>query len=75
MKNFKINFPESDRNTVLSIISRSNDVVLNQVEPESAFVTIQLEDDDADLLYESILSQIDMEIRSPQTTIDKPNYA
>jgi hypothetical protein len=73
MKNYKIHFVESDREAVLNIISRSNDIVLNQVEPTAAFITIQLDDDDADVMYDSLLTRIDQELRQPEIIVVKPN--
>lgn len=69
MKNYKIHFTEEEREAVLGIIARSNDIVLNQVEPLSAFITIQLEDDEADVLYSELLTQIDREVRTPKVVV------
>lgn len=69
MKNYKIHFNENEREAVLDIIARSNDTVLNQVEPTSAYVTIQLEDDEADVLYSELLTQIDREVRAPKVVV------
>jgi hypothetical protein len=68
MKNYRINFLEDERQNVLDIVTRSNDVVLNQVEPEGIFFTIQLDDDQADTLYESLLDRIEAEVRAPRLT-------
>jgi hypothetical protein len=65
MRNYMIHFSEAERESVLNIIARSNDIVLNSVEPEAAFVTIQLEDAEADLLHAELLAQIDREVRAP----------
>jgi hypothetical protein len=73
MKNFKLIFPEAHRETVLSMISRSNDIVLNQLEPACASITIQLEDDQADVLYSSLVSEIDARINPPEVVVLKPN--
>jgi hypothetical protein len=63
MKNYRINFLEDERQNVLDIVTRSNDVVLNQVEPEGIFFTIQLDDDQADTL-----DRIEAEVRAPRLT-------
>ena len=63
MKNYRIHFSELERETVLNIISRSNDIILNQVEPEAASITIQLDDDAADVFYEGLIARIDGELR------------
>jgi hypothetical protein len=69
MKNYRIHFSEEEREAVLEIITRSNDVVLNQVEPLSAFITIQQEDDEADLMYAELLARIDRELHPANAEI------
>lgn len=69
MKNYKIHFTEEQRDAVLNIIARSNDIVLNQVEPLSAFITIQLEDEEADALYTELLAQIAREVGTPKVVV------
>jgi hypothetical protein len=69
MKNYRIHFTEAEREAVLNIISQSNDIVLNNVEPESVFVTIQLDDDEADILYAELQEQIEREVRSPKVIV------
>ncbi len=67
MKNYKVHFNEEERDAVIGLITKSNDIVLNQVEPESVFITIQLEDDEADVLYANLQTQIDREVRIGRT--------
>jgi hypothetical protein len=69
MKNYRIHFTEAEREAVLNIISSSNDIVLNQIEPESVFITIQLDDDEADVMYGELLEQIDREVRAPRVVV------
>lgn len=69
MKNFKVHFSESEREAVLNILTRSNDIILNQLEPEAASITIQLDDDHSDLLYNDLLAQIDREVRNPPVVV------
>lgn len=69
MKNYRVHFNEEERDAVLDIIARSNDIVLNQVEPTSAYITIQLEDDEADVLYSALMAQIDREVRAPKVVV------
>ena len=69
MKNYKIHFSEEEREAVLGIVTRSNDVIINQIEPQGVFVTIQLDDDEADMMYSALLAQIDRELRAPKETI------
>lgn len=58
MKNYKIRFPETFRDDVLKLVSASNDVVVNQLEPEAIFFTIQLEDEPADAMYETLCEHV-----------------
>jgi hypothetical protein len=69
MKNYKVHFAEEERDGVINVISRSNDIVLNQVEPTSVFITIQLEDEPADILYEELLAQLDRELPSRRDVV------
>jgi hypothetical protein len=67
MENFKVHFDETELETVISILSRSNDVVINTVEPDSIGITIQK--DDAKDAYYSLLDQIERELRGPEGII------
>ena len=60
MENYVIRFNEHEREAVLGILSRSNDIVINNVEPTSVGITIQLEESAA--AYEALLDQIGREL-------------
>jgi hypothetical protein len=67
MENFRVHFDERERDAVVTILSRKNDVVINTVEPTSIGITIQK--DDAEDTYYSLLDQIDRELRGPEGII------
>ena len=60
MQNYVVRFNEGEREAVLSILSRSNDIIINHVETDSAGITIQLEE--SDTAYEALLAQIEREL-------------
>jgi hypothetical protein len=67
METFRVHFDERERDTVLTILSRSNDIVINTVEPTSVAITIQK--DNANDAYNTLLDQIDRELRGPEGII------
>lgn len=66
MTNYVVRFNEHEREAVLNILSRSNDVVINTVEPTSVHITIQLEESQA--VYEALLLQIERELHTTSTS-------
>lgn len=66
MTNYVIRFNEHEREAVLNILSRSNDVVINTVEPTSVHITIQLEDSVP--AYDGLLLQIERELHTTSTS-------
>lgn len=60
MQNYVVRFNEGEREAVLKILSRSNDIILNHVETDSVGITIQL--DESDAAYEALLAQIEQEL-------------
>ncbi len=71
MENFVIRFNEHERDAVLDIISRSNDIVINNVEPTNVGITIQL--DDPEPVYQSLLEQIDRELHTSSINTVRPS--
>jgi hypothetical protein len=63
MDNYVIHFNESERDAVINIITRTNDIVINHIEPTSVNITIQLERSDE--AYEELLLQIERELNAP----------
>ncbi len=60
MDNYVIRFNESDREAVIDILSRSNDVIINKVEEASVGITIQF--DDSEAAYQTLMEQIEREL-------------
>jgi hypothetical protein len=67
MENYVIRFNETEREEVLDILSRSNDIIINHVEPDSVGITIQL--DESDQAYRALLDQIDRELHAKQIIV------
>jgi ribosomal protein L24 len=72
MENYVVRFAPEEREAVLSILSRSNDIIINQVEPTSANITIQLEE--SDQAYQTLLDQIQREVHTSEVIIVKTNH-
>lgn len=68
MDNYLVRFEESEREAVLNILARYNDVIINKVEPTSALITIQLEDSKP--AYDLLLEQIDRELNTPDVIVE-----
>ena len=60
MQTYVVRFNQSEREAVLNILSRSNDIIINHVETDSVGITIQL--DESDTAYEALLAQIEHEL-------------
>lgn len=70
MNNYVIHFQEQEREAILNILSRSNDIIINHVETTSVGITIQLED--SDQAYEALLDRIRIERERQATIIVQP---
>jgi len=73
MKNYMIHFHDTERERVLAFLSRFNDVIINTVEPESVFITIQLEDEEADLLNAELCAQVESGLHVSQVIVENKN--
>ena len=71
MDNYLVRFDESEREVVLNILARYNDVIINKVEPTSTLITIQL--DDSKPAYDLLMEQIDRELNAPDAIIEPVN--
>jgi hypothetical protein len=69
MDNYKINFNPSERESVLKVLSASSDVIINNVESTSAFITIQR--DDTEPIYQALLQRIEAELNRPDLIVIK----
>jgi hypothetical protein len=55
---------------VIAILSRDNDVVINNVEPDNIGITIQ--HDQAEHRYYALLDEIDRELKGPSGVVEIP---
>jgi hypothetical protein len=69
MENYVVRFNEHERDAVLNILSRSNDIIINNVEPTSVGITIQLEESAA--AYTALLEQIERELHPTTVVVNK----
>ena len=69
MENYVIRFNESEREAVLDILSRSNDIIINKVEEASIGITIQR--DDSEDAYRAVLDQIERKLHPTEIVIVK----
>lgn len=60
MENYRIYCEENERAEIMSILRKYNDVVVDNVDPNSFGITIEREDPAA--LYEQLLDEIDREV-------------
>jgi len=67
METYKIQFEESELEGVMEILGRSNDIVINTIEPTSIGITLQTEN--AEEAYQALLNQIELELRTPEVVI------
>jgi hypothetical protein len=67
MDNYVIHFEKDEREEVLTLLSRFNDIIINNVEPTAVGITIQ--QDDNEPIYHAILEKIEREIRLPHRNV------
>ena len=65
MENYRIYFEESERNEVVGILRKYNDVIIDNIDDTSVGITI--ERDDSGALYANILDEIDRFVYSART--------
>ena len=65
MENYRIYFDAMERNEVLRILRKYNDVLIDNVDENSVGITI--ERDDNGMLYRDLLGEIDREVYSTRT--------
>jgi hypothetical protein len=73
MKNYVINYEPSDKHSVLNTVRHfSNDVQIDRVEEDRVGVTIELDDRDADVLYDKLREEVRevLEVRQRHYTGD-----
>jgi hypothetical protein len=62
MKNYRIYFDGSEREDVLKILRKYNDVIIDNVDDHSVGLTIELEN--SEILYRDLMAEIDREVFS-----------
>jgi hypothetical protein len=65
MENYRIYFDDRERNEVIRILRKHNDVVIDNIDDHSVGVTI--ERDDSGAFYRQIMDEIDKEVYSLRT--------
>jgi hypothetical protein len=73
MKNYVINYEPSDKHSVLNTVRHfSNDVQIDHVEEDRVGVTIELDDPEADVLYDKLTEEVRevLEVRQRHYTGD-----
>jgi hypothetical protein len=65
MKNYRIYFDGSEREDVLNILRKYNDVIIDNVDDHSVGLTIELEN--SEILYRDLMAEIDREVFSMRT--------
>lgn len=59
MKNYVINYEPSDKHSVLNLIHNySNDVTVDKAEEDRVAITIELDDDAADEMYDKLREDV-----------------
>ena len=69
MENYVIRFTDAQREAVMNVISRSNDVIINRLEENSVGITVQL--DEADAAYGVLLEDIERELGKMQILLER----
>ena len=70
MDTYMVHFEESEMEAVMDILSQSNDIVINNIEPTGIGITIQ--SDNAEDAYQALLQRIDRQVRTPQVIDEHP---
>lgn len=67
MENYIIQCEETEREHVLELLNRSNDIIVNNVEPTRIGITIQL--DDAEAAYQNLLNNIEAALKDRRNIV------
>ncbi|HYF68334.1 MAG TPA: hypothetical protein VD884_09360 [Ohtaekwangia sp.] len=70
MDTYMVHFEESEMEAVMDILSQSNDIVINNIEPTGIGITIQ--SDNAEDAYQALLQRIDRQVRTPHVIDEHP---
>lgn len=59
MKNFVIRYDATDKNSVLNLVRNfSNDITIDKIEEDRVGITIELDDEEADALYDKLSGEV-----------------
>ena len=59
MKTYKVNYSETTKNKVMDIVRNfSHDIIINKMEEDGVMITIELDDTEADDLYNRLVDAI-----------------
>lgn len=62
MGNYRIYYEEGEKNRVISVLRRHNDIIIDNIAETSVGITIERED--AESFYRDLLEEIDREVYS-----------
>lgn len=66
MSTYRIRYDDMTRESILSIVKDfSNDILINDVAPDSVGITI--ETDEAEMIYQDLLEEIDQRVYNKRT--------
>jgi len=65
MENYRIYFDTTERNEVVRILRKYNDIIIDNIDDQSVGITI--ERDDNSNLYRRVLEEIDRDVYSART--------
>lgn len=64
MKNYQFHIEHGEQERVLSILREFNDVIVDVVREDSITFTIELDNEDADALYNELLMEVELRVFS-----------
>jgi hypothetical protein len=65
MENYRIYFEETERMSVIGILRKHNDILIDNIDDHSVGITIERDDNGA--FYRNIMEEIDREVYSMRT--------
>ncbi len=72
MENFRVHYQEGEQEDILRILRRSNDIVIDNIGPQSIGFTV--ERDDAEGFYAHLLDQIQREVYDFRQLVHRQNF-
>ena len=65
MKNYVIHFDPSHHHRVIEIVRRySNDIIIDYINEDSIAITVERDDEDADVLYQGLRSEVKRQLEA-----------